>query len=34
MDAEGMAKYSRPWKQILMFIARTQETHDWESPVY
>lgn len=34
MDAEGMAKYSRPWKQVLMFIARTQEAHDWESPVY
>jgi hypothetical protein len=24
----------RPWKQILMFIARTQEPHTWKSPRY
>jgi superfamily II DNA helicase RecQ len=34
MDAEGFGKYSRPWKQILMFFARTQEEHEWESPQY
>ena len=34
MDAEGMAKYSRPWKQVLMFVARTQAPHEWESPRY
>jgi hypothetical protein len=34
MDATGMAKYSRPWKQVLMFVARTQASHEWESPRY
>jgi hypothetical protein len=34
MDTKGFAKYGRPWKQILMFIARTQEAHDWRSPPY
>jgi hypothetical protein len=34
MDAEGMVKYSRPWKQVLMFVARTQAPHEWESPRY
>jgi hypothetical protein len=34
MTAEALAKYSRPWQQVLMFIARTQAVHDWTSPTY
>jgi hypothetical protein len=34
MHGEDFPKYARPWKQILMFIARTQEEHEWESPKY
>ena len=32
MDAAGFTKYGRPWKQVLISIARTQEPHEWESP--
>lgn len=34
MGAQTLVKYSRPWQQVLMFIARTQEAHDWASPAY
>ena len=34
MGAQTLVKYSRPWQQVLMFIARTQEPHDWASPAY
>ena len=34
MGAQTLVKHSRPWQQVLMFIARTQEPHDWASPTY
>jgi hypothetical protein len=34
MAEETVVKYSRPWQQVLMFIARTKEEHDWTSPKY
>lgn len=34
MTTKTLMKYSRPWQQILIFIARTQATHDWVSPAY
>ncbi|KAK3065108.1 hypothetical protein LTS18_010261 [Coniosporium uncinatum] len=34
MDEHAFAKHTRPWKQIVMFFARTQREHDWESPKY
>jgi hypothetical protein len=34
MAKETLVKYSRPWQQVLMFLARTQAVHDWASPEY
>ncbi len=34
MNAKGLSNYSRPWKQILMFLVRTKRAHDWVSPKY
>ncbi|KAK5004042.1 hypothetical protein LTR60_006656, partial [Cryomyces antarcticus] len=34
MDEKGLGDYSRPWKQVLMFFARTQKEHGWRSPKY
>jgi superfamily II DNA helicase RecQ len=34
MATKTLVKYSRPWQQVLMFIARTQAAHDWVSPTY
>ncbi len=34
MNVKGLMNYSRPWKQILMFMVRTKRAHDWVSPKY
>ena len=34
MNERAIRDYSRPWKQIIMFIERTQREHKWESPRY
>jgi superfamily II DNA helicase RecQ len=34
MDDKSIKERSRPWKQILMFFARTQREHRWDSPRY
>ena len=34
MDPETIVKHMRPWQQVMMFFARTQINHDWESPGY
>ena len=34
MDEKSIGEHARPWKQILMFFARTQREHEWESPKY
>jgi hypothetical protein len=31
---EEIEDHVRPWRQILMFFARTQKEHDWRSPKY
>jgi hypothetical protein len=32
MDEKSIGEHTRPWKQILMFFARTQREHEWKSP--
>ncbi|PSN59182.1 hypothetical protein BS50DRAFT_658963 [Corynespora cassiicola Philippines] len=34
MDEKSIIEHSRPWKQMLMFFARTQREHTWKSPRY
>ena len=34
MDDKSIKERSRPWKQMLMFFARTQREHSWKSPKY
>ncbi len=34
MDEKSIGDHARPWKQILMFFARTQREHEWPSPKY
>jgi len=34
MDEKSINNHTQPWKQVLMFFARTQRTHKWESPKY
>ena len=34
MDDTSIKERSRPWKQMLMFFARTQREHSWNSPKY
>jgi hypothetical protein len=34
MDEEQIQRHVEPWQQILMFFARTQVEHDWQSPPY
>lgn len=34
MDIESIKRHVLPWQQILMFFARTQREHDWQSPQY
>jgi superfamily II DNA helicase RecQ len=34
MDRKEIGEYGRPWKQMVVFIARTQRRHRWESPPY
>ncbi|TKA44793.1 hypothetical protein B0A49_13622 [Cryomyces minteri] len=34
MDEKSIGDHARPWKQILMFFARTQREHEWKSPKY
>jgi hypothetical protein len=34
MDKEAIVKHTRPWQQVLMFFAQTQEEHAWKSPGY
>lgn len=34
IDEESIDDHLRPWKQMLMFFARTQKEHDWRSPEY
>lgn len=34
MDEKALGNHSRPWKQVLMFFARTQKKHEWKSPKY
>lgn len=33
-DAKAIVKHVRPWQQMLMFFARTQREHEWNSPAY
>lgn len=32
MDVQGIGQYSRPWKQIVMFISRTRDPCEWTIP--
>ena len=34
MDEKAIVDHVRPWKQMLMFFARTQKEHAWKSPKY
>ena len=34
MDEASIIRHARPWQQILMFFARTQREHIWQSPTY
>ncbi|KAK4983003.1 hypothetical protein LTR50_007471 [Elasticomyces elasticus] len=34
MDEKSIGDHARPWKQMLMFFARTQREHGWKSPKY
>jgi superfamily II DNA helicase RecQ len=34
MDEKSIGEHARPWKQMLMFFARTQREHEWKSPKY
>jgi RecQ family ATP-dependent DNA helicase len=34
MDEKSIGEHTRPWKQMLMFFARTQKEHAWKSPTY
>lgn len=34
MDVKALGDYSRPWKQVLMFFARTRKRHKGSSPKY
>jgi hypothetical protein len=34
MVEEAIVKHSVPWQQVLMFFARTQVPHEWNSPKY
>jgi RecQ family ATP-dependent DNA helicase len=34
MDIKAVIQHTRPWQQILMFFARTQREHAWQSPPY
>lgn len=34
MDAKEISGYGRPWKQVVVLIARTQRRHQWKSPPY
>ncbi|KAI9034716.1 uncharacterized protein KD926_006877, partial [Aspergillus affinis] len=34
MDENSVQKHVQPWQQIVGFFARTQQPHDWVSPVY
>ncbi|KAF9882584.1 hypothetical protein FE257_006232, partial [Aspergillus nanangensis] len=34
MDESSVQKHVQPWQQVLAFIARTQQPHDWGSPAY
>ncbi len=34
MEEDSIKDYVRPWRQVLMFFARTQREHDWSSPNY
>ena len=33
-EAGNLIRNSRPWQQVLMFFAQTQEDHEWSSPKY
>ena len=34
MDRKAVVEHARPWKQILMFIGRTQGPQEWKKPKY
>jgi hypothetical protein len=34
MDENSINKHVRPWQQMLIFFARTQREHAWNSPKY
>ncbi|KAL9577626.1 MAG: hypothetical protein Q9212_006246, partial [Teloschistes hypoglaucus] len=34
MDRKAVVEHARPWKQILMFIGRTQGKQEWKKPKY
>ena len=34
MDERAIREYSRPWKQIIMFIGRTRQQQEWDIPKY
>ncbi|KAL2044591.1 hypothetical protein ABVK25_012338 [Lepraria finkii] len=34
MDGQSIQQYSRPWKQMVMFIGRTQGPCEWTAPKY
>jgi len=34
IDEDNIVRHTIPWQQVLMFFARTQTQHNWESPHY
>jgi hypothetical protein len=34
MDEDNIVRHTIPWQQVLMFFARTQTDHEWQSPRY
>ena len=34
IDRKAVVEHARPWKQILMFIGRTQGEQEWQKPKY
>lgn len=34
MDEANIQLHAEPWQRILVFFARTQQPHDWQSPRY
>lgn len=34
IDRKAVIEHAQPWKQILMFIGRTQGLQEWKKPKY